>query len=323
VIRVTLFTADGVARCGGEELIDAGAPEGGSIWIDLQGTDRRYEGWLREWGCHPLAIEDTFTLQHHPKVEEYGDTLFLIVRGLDFNVAKPTESDEISTLKLAAFLSANRLITVHRAPLRSLKTVIDRIDESGRALPGGVAHALWATCDELIDFYLPLIESISDEIEDLEEEVVERPSQDQLESVLTLRRKLATLRRIMLPHRQVFSHLAASRGGLVDDAAALSFRDIQDNVLRLTDAIEQQRDLLNNVKDTYLSVVAQRTNDIMRVLTVFSAIVLPLSLVAGIYGMNFQHMPELASKWGYPAVLVGMASIAGGMLLWFRRKGWL
>ncbi len=127
----------------------------------------------------------------------------------------------------------------------------------------------------------------------------------------------------MLPHRQVFSHLAGSRFEAIDETAALNFRDTQDNVLRLADAIEQQRDLLTNVKDTYLSVVAQKTNDIMRVLTVFSAIVLPLSLVAGIYGMNFQHMPELEQAWGYPAVLIGMAALAAGLLLWFRKKGWI
>ena len=138
-----------------------------------------------------------------------------------------------------------------------------------------------------------------------------------------MRRQLATLRRTMLPHRQVFSHLASSRGGVIDDTAGLNFRDTLDNVLRLLDAIDQQQDLLSNVKDTYLSVVAQKTNDIMRVLTIFSAIVLPLSLVAGIYGMNFEHMPELREPWGYPVVLGGMAALAIGMLLWFRRKGWL
>ena len=141
--------------------------------------------------------------------------------------------------------------------------------------------------------------------------------------MLAIRRQLATLRRTMLPHRQVFQHLANSRGNGIDDTAALNFRDTLDNVLRLTDAIDQQRDLLTNVKDTYLSVVAQRTNDVMRVLTVFSAIVLPLSLIAGIYGMNFQHMPELAKPWGYPFVLGSMVALAAGMLLWFRRKGWI
>jgi magnesium transporter len=121
----------------------------------------------------------------------------------------------------------------------------------------------------------------------------------------------------------VFNHLANSRSGYFDDTAALNFRDTLDNVLRLADAIDQQRDLLVNVKDTYLSVLSQRTNETMRVLTVFSAIVLPLSLVAGIYGMNFDNMPELHSRWGYFTVLAVMVALAGGMIAWFRRRGWL
>jgi magnesium transporter len=323
VIRVTLFGADGSVRCGGEELVAPAPPPGGALWIDLEGPDKRYEKWLAEWGFHPLAVEDTFTLQHQPKVEEYGDTLFLIVRGLDFNVMREEGAEEVRTLKLAAFLSAGRLVTLHRAPLRSVRTVFARIEETKRALPGGPVQILWSICDEMMDHYSPVVDAIGGEIEKLEAQVVSAPAREHLERVLQLRRKLATLRRTMMPHRQVFNHLANSRFDGIDATAALNFRDVQDNVLRLADAIEQQRDLLNNVKDTYLSVISQRTNDVMRVLTVFSAVILPLSLVASIYGMNFEYMPELARPWGYPAVLLFMAALAAGLLRWFRHKGWI
>ena len=323
MIRVTLFDRDGSLRCGGEELLGPEPAADGAVWIDLEGFDSRFEGMLREWGFHPLAVEDVFTQQHQPKVEEYDDTLFMIVRGLDFNVMKDEKAEEIVTLKLAVFLSRRRLITVHRAPLRSVNAVFQRLSDSRRAYTGGVTQVLWTICDEMMDLFFPVIDTIGEEIEALEEQVIAAPSNDHLQRLLTLRRKLSILRRTMLPHRQVFSHLAGSRFEAIDETAALNFRDTQDNVLRLADAIEQQRDLLSNVKDTYLSVVAQRTNDVMRVLTVFSAIVLPLSLIAGIYGMNFQHMPELEQAWGYPAVLIGMAALAGGLLLWFRRKGWI
>ena len=323
MIRVTRFERDGRLQCGAEELLGEEDSGGSSTWIDLEGLDPRFEAMLRDWGFHPLAIEDVFTQQHQPKVEEYDDTLFMIVRGLDFNVMEDHEADEIVTLKLAAFLSRRRLVTSHRAPLRGVSAVYDRLGESKRAYPGGVTQVLWTICDEMMDLYFPLIDSIGGEIEELEERVMASPSQDHLHRLLLLRRKLSILRRTMLPHRQVFSHLAGSRFEAIDETAALNFRDTQDNVLRLADAIEQQRDLLSNVKDTYLSVVAQRTNEIMRVLTVFSAIVLPLSLIAGIYGMNFEHMPELRQAWGYPAVLGSMTALACGMLLWFKKKGWL
>lgn len=313
---------DGGLTCGGAELLEAPVPAGGSIWIDLQGFDPAHEKLLVGWGFHPLAIEDTFTLQHQPKVEEYAGHLFVIVRGLDFNARKGGD-DVLGTLKMAAFLSPGRLVTVHRAPLKSVETVRRRVEDTGRALPGGAAQLLWGICDEMMDLYFPTVDDIGAEIEELEAGVVASPEQSHLERVLALRRQLSTLRRSMLPHRQVFNHLANSRSGFFDDTAALNFRDTLDNVLRLADAIDQQRDLLVNVKDTYLSVMSQRTNEVMRVLTVFSAIVLPLSLIAGVYGMNFDNMPELHSHWGYFAVLGAMVTLAAGMILWFRRRGWL
>jgi magnesium transporter len=321
VIRVVTFGPDGGLRTGGEELLATPPPDGGAIWIDLQGLSKQHEKLLHGWGFHPLAIEDTFTLHHQPKVEEYADTLFVIVRGIDFNVADP--ESELRTHKLAAFLSRARLVTAHRAPMRSVEAVRDRLTAGQRSVPGAHVQALWSIYDEMMDHYFPVVDEIGEEIERLDEQIVVHPEQSHLERVLALRRKLATLRRNMLPHRQVFGHLAGSRFEAIDATAALNFRDTQDNVLRLADAIEQQRDLLTNVKDTYLSVVAQKTNDIMRVLTVFSAIILPLSLLAGIYGMNFEHMPELSWRWSYPTLLAGMAVLSAGLLAWFRHKRWL
>jgi magnesium transporter len=323
MIRVTRFDADGKARCGGDELLTSEEPAQGAIWIDLEGPDPRFEPFLVECGFHPLAIEDTFTLQHQPKVEEYGDTFFVLARGLDLNLGATKEAGEIGTLKLAAFLSERRLVTLHRAPMKSVNIVFARLDETKRAFPEGAAQILWSICDEMMDLYAPLIDQMAEEIDSVEEKVLSDPRQEHLERILELRRQFAILRRNVLPHRQVFGHLASARSGPIDDTAALNFRDTQDNVVRLADSIEQQRDVLSNVKDTYLSVVAQRTNDIMRVLTVFSAIVLPLSLVAGIYGMNFRFMPELDERWGYPMALGVMAGITVGLLIWFRRKRWI
>jgi len=324
VIRVVVFEADGSLRCGGEELQNVAPPPGGAVWVDFEGgASRKIEPWLAEQGFHPLAIEDTFTLHHQPKVEEYGDHLFVIVRGLDFNAAEDPATGELSTLKLAAFLTADRLVTYHRAPMRSVSTVYERLQGSPSGFPHRHVQVLWALADEILDLYTPVLDAIGDEIENLEEKVVSDPEQGDLERLLAARRRLSTLRRNLLPQRQIFGHLAGSRFGPIDDTAGLNFRDTQDSAVRLVDSIEQQRDLLNNVKDTYLSVIGQRTNDIMRVLTVISAIILPLSLLAGIYGMNFDHMPELHTRWGYFVLLGGMASLAGGLLVYFKKKGWL
>jgi magnesium transporter len=321
MIRVMVFDPDGSVRSGGDELLAVALDPGVAGWIDMNAENETAERLLREQGFHPLAIEDTFTLQHQPRVEEYGDHLFVIVRGIDFNSDKAVE--ELQTLKLAAFLRQNLLITIHRKPLRSVREVRSRIEESRRALPGGVVQLLWSICDELIHLYFPIIDELGHRIETLEQEVLNDARHEHLQLILDLRRNLGTLRRTMLPHRSVFGHLANSRDAIFDATASLNFRDTLENVLRLTDAVDQQRDQLTNVKDTYLSVVSQRTNEIMKVLTLFSAIMLPLTFIAGIYGMNFEYIPELASRYGYFLVLGVMVVIAAGMVLWFRRRKWL
>ncbi len=320
MIRILLFGADGSVRSGGAELLKEALDPGVAGWIDLVAETEVAEKILQEQGFHPLAIEDTFTLHHQPRVEEYADHLFVIVRGIDFNSDQAVE--HLQTLKLAAFLRSNLLITVHRAELRSVKLVRNRVEESARALPGGVVQLLWSICDEMIDLYFPIVDDIGARIENLEQEVLNSAEREHLQSILDLRRKLSVLRRTMLPHRAVFNHLANSRDALFDATASLNFRDTLENVLRLTDAIDQQRDQLLNVKDTYLSVISQRTNEIMKVLTLFSAIMLPLTFIAGVYGMNFEHMPELSSRYGYFLVLGAMGAVAAVMVVWFRRRKW-
>jgi len=316
MIRVALFQADGTVQTGGEELLQAPVPEGGAVWVDVEGRSKLYEKHLLDWGFHPLAVEDVFTLQHQPKVEEYADHLFVIVRGIDFNRAR------LETLKLAAFLQSHRLVTVHRASMRSVATVRRKLAESGRGRVS-MSHLLYRLCDEMVDHYFPVVEGIGVELEDLEEQIFDDPRQEQLEQLRELARRLSTVRRVMLPHRQVFNHLASRQVDLIDDQQAIYFRDVYDNVFRLADAVDQQRDQLAAAKDTYLSMVAQRTNEVMKVLTLFSATLLPLTFIAGLYGMNFDFMPETGWRYGYFTVLGVMAMLLAGMLWWFRRKGWL
>jgi len=301
---------------GGEELLDAQIPEGGALWVDMEGRTSAFESWLRNQGFHPLAIEDVFTLQHQPKIEEYGDDLFVIVRGINFN------REKLETLKLAAFLRPNLLVTCHRAPMRSIATVWQRVAESGEGRIS-VVHLFYRICDEMVDLYFPVVESIGHEIEELEELIFDNPEQEQWEKLRGLSRRLAAVRRVMMPHRQVFNHLASQQTRLIDAQESIYFRDIYDNVFRLGDVAEHQRDQLIGAKDTYLSMVAQRTNEVMKVLTLFSAMLLPLTFIAGLYGMNFDYIPETGWRYGYFIVLGLMAMLASGMLWWFRRRGWL
>lgn len=318
MIQCVLYCPGQLPRWGGRELLDAPLPPGAWLWADLEGFEPEYERLLLDLGYHPLAVEDTFTLQHQPKMQEFDDCLFAIVRGLDFNKA----GHRLDTLKLAAFLGTDRLLTCHRAPMRSVRKVQERLRDGVAAPPGGPARLLYSLCDEVIDHYFPVLDEIAREIEEIEEAIFRQVERGQLEGILELRRSLGTLRRVMLPHRQVFSHLGNPTARFVDEGQALYFRDVYDNVMRLGDAIDQQRDQLGSVKDTYLSAVGQKTNEIMKVLTLFSAILLPLTFLAGLYGMNFEYMPELKQPWAYPALLGTMVATAVAMVVWFRRRGW-
>lgn len=318
MITVLAIRPDGAVELGGREFLEGGAP-GVKYWIDIEGLNEDYRALVEAMGFHPLAIEDTFTLQHQPRCEEYEGHLFAIVRGIDFN----RTSDRLETLKLATFLTSERLVTVHRAPMVSVGTVRDRLAAGGRAPRGGLVHVLYMLYDQLISLYAPLIEEIGEELELLEEEIFINPRQQQLERVLALKQRLATVRRVMMPHRQIFSHLATGSPEEISDQEALYFRDVYDQVIRIADSVDVLREQLSSVRDTYMSVIGQRTNDVMKVLTIISAVLLPISVIAGIYGMNFDHMPELHSPWAYPAALGAMATVASVMLLWFKRRGWL
>jgi magnesium transporter len=318
-VRVVRFGANGLPQAGGLELV-AEAPPGCSLWIDIEGDTPEHRQLLAGMGFHPLAVEDAFTAEHQPKLEEYEEFLFVIVRGVD---ASREQEADLPTLKLAAFLDRQRLVTYHRGPLRSVRAVRERTCQTAKPLHRGLDLLFYEICDEMMEHYFPLLDEIADEIEGLEDEIFAHPREGQLERLQALRRRLATMRRVTLPHRQVFNHLATGSPEAVDAQDALYFRDVFDKVLRLADAIDQQREMLTAAKDTYLSVLSQRTNEVMKFLTIFSSIMLPLSLIAGIYGMNFTHMPELASRWGYPLALAAMGLVAVVLVGFFRHRGWL
>lgn len=294
-------------------------PPGGILWVDIEGRSPEAEAYLEGQGFHPLTVDDAFTLQHQPKVEAHEGYLFVIVRGVDFN----RTGQRLETLKLAAFVTADRLITYHRAPLQSVQAVWQRLAEGGPLARHGVSHLLYLLVDELMDRYFPLVDQIAEEIEAIEEAIFVNPEPAQLERILSLRRRLTALRRVMLPHRQIFNHLSSpDTSPYIDPADSLYFRDVYDNVFRLADAADQQRDQLASTRDTYLSAVSQKTNDVMKVLTVFSAVLLPLGVITGLYGTNFADMPGADVPGAFWLMLGAMATITGGMLFIFKHKGW-
>lgn len=317
MIRVVHIAPDGRVESGGVELLER--RRDGALWIDIEGFEAESQEFLRRRrGLHPLAVDDAFAQQHQPKVEEFDDLLFLIVRGIDFN----QQSESVRTLKLAAFLRPGELVTVHRAPLRSVETVLESVTGGRVTVTGGAQQLLYLLTNQIVELYLPLLDKMTEKIEALEDDIFDQPGENHLEAILDLRRELATLRRVTQPHRQIFGHLANAGSEHVDEEHISYFRDVYDKVFRVTDALDQLRDHLASLRDTYLSLVSHRTNEVMKTLTVISAVLLPLTFLAGLYGMNFQWMPELHFRYGYPVLLGVMLAVGGGLIWWFKRRGW-
>ncbi|MDX1622522.1 MAG: magnesium/cobalt transporter CorA [Gemmatimonadota bacterium] len=305
------------------ERFDSAAwpPDDGSrLWLDLQApTDEEFAILEEPFGFHPLAIEDCLTPEHQPKVEDFGPYLFLIFRGIDF--AAP--EDELRTLKLAAFLGPGFLVTYHRAPLRSVGAIRDKYAAGGRARFRGLDYLLYEILDRMVEFYFPALETVDGEIEKIEEELFADPSDETLDRILAAKRRSLEIKRTLDPHREVFSRLGRGEYEEIDPATVTFYRDLYDSSYRLVEVADGYRDLLTGALDAYLSVVSQRLNEVMKVLTIFATIMLPLTFIAGVYGMNFEYMPELGWRYGYFAVWGVMLAVAGSLLWFFRRRGWL
>jgi magnesium transporter len=320
-IRVSLYD-NGALRQGGIELFDEWQRDSGQkIWVDVQEPDQEVIEPLLEqrMGFHELAAEDTLSPSTLPKYDSFSKYDFFIFRSVAITLA----SHVTETYKIAAFLGADFLFTVHRRPLVTIDKVITRLPGDRRLLERGVDFLLHSIVDEMVDAHFPLLDEIEDAIDDLQDRIFDDADDAHLEELLHLKRDLNVLRRHALPQRELLNQISRGDARFIQREHLIYFRDVYDHMYRISETIDVDRDQMSGTMDAYLSVVANRTNEIMKVLTIFSAIMLPLSLIAGIYGMNFQHMPELQWVRGYPFALSLMGATALVMLTWFWRRGWI
>ena len=290
-IRVSLLANDAL-RQGGTELIDAWrADSDDRLWVDIQEPEQNdIEPLLEErFGFHELAAEDTLSPNTLPKYDSFPSYDFFIFRTVDVNVSEHVSE----TFKIAAFLGRNFLFTVHRRPLAAADDVWNRLPGDRRILARGPDFLLYSIVDEMVDAYFPLLEQIEDCVDDLQDRIFESADENHLNELLHLKRDVNVLRRHALPQRELLNQISRGDAGFVLREHMIYFRDIYDHMFRISETIDVDRDLMTGTMEAYLSVVANRTNEIMKVLTIFSAIMLPLTLIAGVYGMNFEHMPEL------------------------------
>lgn len=291
------------------------------IWVDLEEPTAEELKLLEDpFDFHPLAIEDCVTPEHQPKIDDFGPYLFMIFRGIDFN--EPVE--DLRTIKLAAFLGPNYLVTYHRRPLRSVNAVQAKYGhEAAGAAFRSIDYLLYEILDHLVEFYFPVLDHIEEDMDAIETELLGRCGPETLKRILDLKRQVAGVKRTVTPHREVFSRIARGEFDEVGPNVAIFYRDLYDSTARLSEVADSYRDLLSGLFDAYLSVVSNRLNEVMKVLTIFATIWMPLTFIVGVYGMNFKHFPELEWKYGYYGVWGLMIVVAAALLWYFRRKRWL
>ena len=292
------------------------------FWLDLTAPSHDDLAKLRElFGFHPLALEDTENFGQRPKLDNYGDYIFLVFYG-----ASRHRADDPEPLReVHMFISGKYLITVHRDPLPPL-------DQQRHQLDGRVLHSeqflLYRVLDALTDSFFPLLAEMDGEIDDLEAAVLVSPTDQQLERLFSLKRQLVAMRKVITPQRDLFARTVdqiAELPGLELDERDY-FRDVYDHLIRISDLIDSYRDLLSGATDLYLSTVSNRQNDVMKQLTVIATIFLPLSFITGFFGQNFGFMVNhlISHPWTFWVIGVGsMLATCVGLLVFFRRKGWV
>jgi magnesium transporter len=278
------------------------------------------------FGLHPLALEDVLNTGQRPKLEEY-DNHFFIVAQMVFCEGK----GDVSFEQVSIFLGRNFLITFQEEGTRDVFEAVRARLRNGRGFARKMGHdyLAYALLDAVVDHYFPVLESLGEVIEDLEDELVERPVRSCVMRLHELKRIFLQLRRSAWPEREVLNAMSRDESGLITHETKIFLRDCYDHTIQIMDVIESYRDLTSGMMDLYLSSLGMRTNEIMRVLTVVTTIFIPLTFIAGVYGMNFDtaaspyNMPELKHPYGYPICLAVMAIIAVGMVIFFRKKHWL
>ncbi|MBH0209968.1 MAG: magnesium/cobalt transporter CorA [Nitrospira sp.] len=323
-VEITLFNYAG-AQCDERTVTnpnDLQPPADETVtWINVGGVHKIdvLEAFGKQFGLHPLLLEDIANTDQRPKLDDYETYVFLVVKMLDV-----TDRGGILVEQVSFVLGRNYVLSFQENGTDVFRPVRDRLRAGkGRLRHNGSDYLLYALVDAVVDQYFAVLESLGEKIETLQERVMADPKPDTLREIHALKRQLLFVRRAVWPLREVTNSLSRSDCPYLHEPTKVFFRDVYDHVVQIVDTIETFREMLSASLDIYLSSVSYRLNAVMRVLTVITTIFMPLSFIASIYGMNFEHMPELKSEWGYPVVLGAMGLVAAGMLIGFRRRKWL
>ncbi|RNI14627.1 magnesium and cobalt transport protein CorA [Methanohalophilus sp. RSK] len=292
------------------------------IWINVDGLHQTelIESIGKIFGVHPLVLEDILNTNQRPKTESYDDYIYVTIRTLFYErLENAVNSDQISII-----LGNNFILSFQEMGTDLFKQIRQRMERpAGNIRKRGIDYLTYSLLDSIVDNYYLLLEDIGEEIERLEDELIKEPAPATLQSIHELKREMIILRRSLWPLREIIVSLQRDESGLIRESTGIYLRDLYDHSIQVIETVETYREMLSGMQDLYISTVSNRMNEVMKVLTIIATIFIPLTFIAGIYGMNFEYMPELKWEWGYPAVMIFMATISVIMLYYFKKKTWL
>ncbi len=302
-----------------EQISDVLQRGSGLLWIDVvEPTPRDIRLLAEEFAFHPLAIEDAARRHQRPKVDFYDDFLFIVFYAIETQDGRPVP------VEINLFAGKNYLVTIHDGSIPIFDETARRLcDDTHCAGLRSVGLLVYTVLDATVDGYFPVIDAISDRIEDLEEAMFEHYDVQTQQNLFTLKKDLLAVRRVLAPERDVMNVLVRRDSPVFGNEPIVYFQDVYDHILRVLDAVDTYRDLLSSALDLHLSVTSNRLNQIMKRLTASSIILMSVTLIAGVYGMNFDHMPELHWTLGYPFSVLLMVASCAGLFWFFKRSGWL
>jgi len=290
-------------------------------WINLDGIHdiSCVEAFGKAFDLHPLALEDILNTGHPPKFEEFENCVLIIAKMFYFDEA----SFRIQAEQISVVLTAENVLTFQEQPGDVFDGVRERLKrKSGRMRQRGSDYLAYTLIDSIVDSYFHILEKIADRLDYLETELINQPTQELLQQVHQMKGQLIFLRKSVWPMREVVANLLHSESELLDESINVFVRDLYDHAVQVLDTVESFRETASGLVDLYMSSVSQRMNEVMQVLTIMASIFIPLTFIAGIYGMNFEMMPELKWRYGYPLVWALMLFCVVGMLWFFKRKKW-
>jgi magnesium transporter len=330
MIRSLFFSQNGkiILDLSRDRWVSAISDPEGLLWVDFEGNrPEEDEPILRDiFHFHPLAIDDALQESHVPKVDDWQDYLYIVVHSVLFNT---NDGPHLETQELDIFLGKNYVVTHHDQKIQAIERVWTSIQRDERHLRSGADHLLYRLVDEVVASYMPVVEALDDAIDQAEEEVFNGPDSKTLARIFSLKRAVVTLRRTISPERETLNKLARDDYPVIDPHDRIYFRDVYDHLVRLVDITEGIRDLVGGVLDTYLSAINNRMNDIMKTLTIITTLFMPISFIAGFFGMNFFGVPELDPyhAWTRPVIFIGslflMALVPILMFTWMKSRKWM